>query len=161
MTTAERLNIKDLHVGAGEFESILNFLYNDKALSMECQSTDALSIIGCLRSGLPKEGLDNFLEKTAISRNQLSHILHISNRQLNRYEPADRLSPEQSNFLYELTRIYIRATDIIGDKASAEHWLNRSQVALGGKIPLEILDTTEGTRLVEDLLSQIEYGFYS
>ncbi|WP_407667001.1 antitoxin Xre/MbcA/ParS toxin-binding domain-containing protein [Mucilaginibacter sabulilitoris] len=28
-------------------------------------------------------------------------------------------------------------------------------------LPLEILDTAKGLRLVDDLLYQIEYGFYS
>jgi putative toxin-antitoxin system antitoxin component (TIGR02293 family) len=161
MVISERLNIKELKVAAGEAESILGFLYTNKQLAEDFKFDNPLSLIECLRSGLPKEGIDNFLEKTAISRIQLSQILHISNRQLSRYEPHDRLSPEQSNFLYELTRIYTRATDILGDKDSAEHWLSRNQLALGNKTPLDILDTTEGMRLVEDLLSQIEYGFYS
>jgi putative toxin-antitoxin system antitoxin component (TIGR02293 family) len=161
MAMAKRLNIKELHVGVGEVESILNFLYDDKALTMECQFTDPLSIISCLRSGLPKAGINNFLEKTAISRAQLSPILNISNSPLDRYDADDRLSPEQSNVLYELTRIYIRAVDIIGNKDSVEHWLNRSQQALGGQIPLQMLDTTEGMKLVENLLSQIEYSSYS
>jgi putative toxin-antitoxin system antitoxin component (TIGR02293 family) len=161
MATTEKLNLKELNISIGEAESILEFLYTEKSLAGEFQTNEPLTIIEYLRNGLPKAGIDNFLDKTSISRNQLSHILHISNRQLNRYEADDRLSPEQSNFLYELTRIYTRAIEILGDKATAEHWLKRNQLALGDKVPLAILDTSEGMRLVDHLLSQIEYGFYS
>ena len=137
------------------------FLFGNKWTETNCQSTSQYSVISCIRSGLPKSGIDTFLEKTNVNRHQLSHVLHISTRQLKRYQPDDRLSPEQSNFLYELTRIYTRAVDILGDKSTAEHWLGRKQVALGDDVPLELLDTTEGVRLVDDLLTQIEYGFYS
>jgi len=160
MAVAEKLNIKKLNISHSEAKAVWLFLFNDEPTG-NCKFNDALDIISCLRDGLPKSGIDNFLHKTSISRNQLSHILHISTRQLNRYDPHDCLSPEQSNFLYELARIYNRATDILGDQATAEHWLNRGQIALGNKTPLEILDTTEGMRLVDDLLFQIEYGFYS
>jgi putative toxin-antitoxin system antitoxin component (TIGR02293 family) len=161
MAITKKLNLKALNIGIGEGKSILDFLYPEKSLAGEFERNEPLTIIEYLRLGLPKVGIDNFLDKTSITRNQLSHILHISNRQLNRYEADDRLSPEQSNFLYELTRIYTRAMEILGDQATAEHWLKRNQMALGDKVPLAILDTSEGMRLVDDLLSQIEYGFYS
>ncbi len=161
MTIAEKLNIKKLNIGQGEAEAVWHFLFPGEQNNSVCNFNHKLDVISCLRDGLPKAGIDNFLKKTSVSRNQLSHILHISSRQLHRYSPQDRLSPEQSNFLYELTRVYNRATDILGDQQTAEHWLNRGQIALGNKSPLEILDTTEGMRLVDDLLSQIEYGFYS
>jgi putative toxin-antitoxin system antitoxin component (TIGR02293 family) len=137
------------------------FLFGDKWTETNCQGVSHYNVISCIRSGLPKSGIETFLEKTNVNRQQLSHVLHISTRQLKRYLPEDRLSPEQSNFLYELTRIYTRAVDILGDQPTAEHWLGRRQVALGDHVPLELLDTTEGVRLVDDLLTQIEYGFYS
>jgi putative toxin-antitoxin system antitoxin component (TIGR02293 family) len=161
MRIAEKLNIQKLNIGQGEAEGVWRFLFYDEPTIINHKFNDALDVIGYLRDGFPKSGIDSFLEKTSVSRSQLSRILHISSRQLNRYDPDDRLSPEQSNFLYELTRIYNRATNILGDQTTAEHWLNRGQVALGNKTPLEILDTTEGLRLVDDLLYQIEYGFYS
>jgi uncharacterized protein (DUF2384 family) len=34
-------------------------------------------------------------------------------------------------------------------------------MALGEISPIELLDTGEGARMVNDLLSNIEYGFYS
>jgi uncharacterized protein (DUF2384 family) len=63
--------------------------------------------------------------------------------------------------IYEFSRLYIRGLDIFGDKDTLEKWLNRKQMALGGTVPLTLLDTAEGFRMINDLLSQIEYGFYS
>ena len=137
----------------------------DKAWSLlsalDTAANTKIHVIDKIRNGIPADGIEAILEKTNINRNQLSRILHISTRQMSRYTGMDRLSPEQSNFLYELARIYTKAEDVLGDKMTAEHWLNRKNVALGEQSPIELLDTAEGVRLVSDLLAQIEYGFYS
>lgn len=158
--TEKKLNVSQLDLGRSESQQAFHFLFDDKADSW-CKTEHATDVIDCIRMGLPKNGIDTFLEKTSVTRNQLSHILHISIRQLNRYAPNERLSPAQSNYLFELTRIYNKAMDVLGDAATAEHWLNRKNLALNGHAPLDILDTNEGLRLVDDLLMQIEFGFYS
>jgi putative toxin-antitoxin system antitoxin component (TIGR02293 family) len=160
-TLTHKLDVGRLDLGGHEAEMVWHFLYLHSKSASRCQAGNALEIIDCIRMGLPMEGIAAFLDKTNVSRNQLSHILHISTRQLSRYVTTDRLSPEQSNFLYELARIYTKTVDVLGDQPAAEHWLNRKQIALGERSPLDILDTAEGVRLVDDLLAQIEYGFYS
>jgi putative toxin-antitoxin system antitoxin component (TIGR02293 family) len=156
-----KLDINSILQAEDKSTAVLKFLYGNQWTEMALQNASGYDIIDTIRLGLPKAGVDAFLEKTSVDREKLSQVLHISTRQLNRYKPEQRLSPEQSNFLYEVTRIYTRALDILGDKATAEHWLAREQLALGNHTPLQLLDTTEGVRLVDDLLSQIEYGFYS
>ena len=140
---------------------VWKFLYGESWAEYVQHGDDIDGLIGYIRGGLPKAGVDAFVEKTNISREQLSHVLHLSVRQLNRYSPVDRLAPEQSNFLYELARIYTRTVDVLGDQRTAEHWLSREQLALGNQIPLDLLDTTEGLRLVDYLLTRIEHGLFS
>jgi len=159
-TTEGKLNLKNLDLGFGESQKVFYFLFGEKTESW-CKWEQAINVIDCIRLGLPKQGIDTFLSKTSVTRNQLSHILHISSRQLNRYAPDERLSPEQSNFLFELTRVYTKAIEVLGDVGTAEHWLARKNPALGNNAPLDVLDTTEGLRLVDNLLMQIEFGFYS
>jgi putative toxin-antitoxin system antitoxin component (TIGR02293 family) len=77
------------------------------------------------------------------------------------HDHNDRLSAEPSIFLDELSRLYVRGQDIFGDQQTFEKWLQRSQMALCMETPLSLLDTSEGFRTVCDVLSQIEYWFYS
>jgi putative toxin-antitoxin system antitoxin component (TIGR02293 family) len=155
------LNISDLDLASTQGYKIFMFLFPDIKKSSKYQFDNEFQIIDCIREGLPKQAIHSVLENTAISRTQLSWILHISTRQLNRYTDEDRLSSEQSNFLYEFSRLYVRATDILGDKTTTDNWLHRSNTALNGKSPIDMLDTVEGFRMVDDVLSQIEYGFFS
>ena len=155
------LNLNSLDLTNHQGKKVVQLLFGESKKDESYLFDTKYQIIDCLREGLPKYTVQNILEKTAITKMQLSYIIHISYRQLNRYEADDKLSTEQSNFLYEFSRLYVRTTDILGDASIADAWLHRPNTALGGKNPIEILDTIEGFRMVEDLLSQIEYGFYS
>lgn len=160
----KKLNISDLNINRSDDRVIFSWFFSEKDFNAKVKSkleSVNVNVIDQIREGIPKQAIDNVLEKTGVSKTQLSNILHISTRQLNRYEKDDRLSPEQSNFLYEFTRIYVRALDILGDGETADKWLMRPNMALGDKQPIELLDTGEGLRMVDDLLAQIEYGFYS
>ena len=60
-----------------------------------------------------------------------------------------------------LARIYVKAVELIGDEAKAAQWLLTPNRALGGKRPMDQLNTDLGTRAVEDVLGRIAYGVYS
>lgn len=58
-------------------------------------------------------------------------------------------------------RIAARAEDIFEDAQIAKNWLRRPNQALGGEMPLNLLDTETEVNQVEDVLTRIEYGVYS
>ena len=72
-----------------------------------------------------------------------------------------RLTPTESDVVVRTARIMARATAVLGDKKKAVHWLNSPNKALGGKVPISLLDTVAGEHEVEALLDRIEYGVYS
>lgn len=53
-------------------------------------------------------------------------------------------------FIHEL------ANRVFADPAKASDWLNHPSVQLGGRTPMEMLDTEDGVRRVEELLTQID-----
>jgi putative toxin-antitoxin system antitoxin component (TIGR02293 family) len=54
--------------------------------------------------------------------------------------------------------IIVLATHCLGDAQAANRWLKRPNAALGGKTPLELLDTEPGVHTVENVLGRIAYG---
>ena len=72
-----------------------------------------------------------------------------------------RLTPEQSDVVIRTARILAKAIDTLGDREKAAHWLTAPNRALGGEIPISLLDTSAGEHEVEALLDRIEYGVYS
>jgi putative toxin-antitoxin system antitoxin component (TIGR02293 family) len=158
---AKLLNLKKLDIGQDDSCRAYFYFVSDKSVRMNYKCEHSLDVVAYIREGLPYDMVDNILRKTCVSRKDLSSILHISTRQMNRYQHDDLLSAEQSGFVYEFSRIYVRGLDIFGDQETFEKWLQRPQMALGMQVPISLLDTSEGFRLVNDVLSQIEYGFYS
>ncbi len=55
-----------------------------------------------------------------------------------------------SAFIVEL------ANRVFGDPAKAQDWLHRPSLQLGGRTPVEMLATEDGTRRVEELLTQVD-----
>jgi putative toxin-antitoxin system antitoxin component (TIGR02293 family) len=53
------------------------------------------------------------------------------------------------------------ATEVFEDSDIAWDWLKSPNRALGGAIPLQLLETAEGTEQVETILGRIDYGVYS
>ena len=57
-----------------------------------------------------------------------------------------------------LARIIALAAHYLGDAQAANRWLKRPNAALGGKAPLELMDSEPGARSVENALGRIAYG---
>ena len=72
-----------------------------------------------------------------------------------------RLTLEQSDVVVRIAGAVARAIDVLGDRKKAVRWLTASNRALGGEIPITLLDTSAGAHEVETVLDRIEYGVYS
>jgi putative toxin-antitoxin system antitoxin component (TIGR02293 family) len=75
-----------------------------------------------------------------------------------RQEKHDRLTPSQSDRLARLARITALAEETFGATEKAQLWLRRRTRPLGGRAPLDLLDSDAGTKAVEELLGRIEHG---
>jgi len=61
----------------------------------------------------------------------------------------------------DAARIIRQAREVWESKAAAEEWLHSSVRALGGKTPVELLDTLEGRQRVSAVLRLIESGDFT
>ena len=123
--------------------------------------TSDLDIALQLRKGIPFAAVNDTCKLLHISQADLSRYLAINPRTLGRRRQAKKLHSDESNKLYRLIKIYILAIAVIENKQHAIRWLQSPKVALGGEIPLELLDTDAGSREVELLLQRIEHGILS
>lgn len=53
-----------------------------------------------------------------------------------------------------------KATQVLGDKQKARMWLDTPNLALGGRSPIEMLDSQESLLQILAVLDRIEYGIY-
>ena len=89
---------------------------------------------------------------------QLMRVIEINERTAQRRKEQGALTAEESDRLARVARVTQRAVDAIGDENQAREWLRRTNRALQGAIPLELLGTDAGAERVADELGRIEYG---
>ena len=112
-----------------------------------------------VRKGLPMKALDDLARLLNVDRASLADILGTSIRTLQRRAgESERLGAVASDRLARVRRILDLATHVLGESDKAARWLTSESRALGGEVPLHMLDTDIGTQRVQQELRQIEFG---
>ena len=111
-----------------------------------------------IREGFRPEVVEKVMDSCGLTLKELASSLDLSPRSLQRRRQRGRLARFESDRLYRLARIVALAKHNVGDDEKAARWLRRPNRALGGKSPLELVDTEPGARSVEDVLGRIAYG---
>ena len=111
-----------------------------------------------IREGFPLEVVEKVMDSAGLTLKELAASLDLSSRSLQRHRQRGRLARYESDRIYRLARIIALAKHRIGDAETAARWLKRPNRALGGRSPIEVIDTEPGGRSVEDILGRIAYG---
>lgn len=122
-----------------------------------------LDLIETIRHGLPKQALERLANALRVKVLDLENILPVSRRTLQRYEQQDVkfLPKELSDHMLQVAKVHARAVEVFEDEERALEWLQAPIVALGGRIPMSLLDTSPGVDLVLTELGRIEYGVFA
>jgi putative toxin-antitoxin system antitoxin component (TIGR02293 family) len=71
------------------------------------------------------------------------------------------LSREESDKAVRVARITAMAEQVFGERERAWRWLRKPKRNFGGKMPLGMLATEAGARLVEEMIVQIDSGIFA
>jgi putative toxin-antitoxin system antitoxin component (TIGR02293 family) len=72
----------------------------------------------------------------------------------------ERLTLEESDRVLRMVRILSTAEAVYGSRERALGWLRRPHPRLDGRSPISLLETDTGSRIVEELLTQIDEGMF-
>ena len=118
-----------------------------------------LTFDALIRKGIPYAKVT--LVKTALNLTdgEFADYLGMSLRTLQRKRGSHgKLSIAEGDRLFRMARIFALAAQVLEDDEMARKWLHRSQRGLGGRVPIQVIQTEAGAQEVEDLLEKIEYG---
>lgn len=119
----------------------------------------SLKLVHVSREGLSYTKFLIALGAFQFTKQQLSAMLHISDRTLERiHKENKRLSTPQTERILELSVLFEHGWSCFGDKLSFRKWLDDSYIPYGGVTPLSLLDTTQGIDLVHKALGRIAHG---
>jgi putative toxin-antitoxin system antitoxin component (TIGR02293 family) len=139
-----------------ELHAVVEELGGELALGRTLRTDTDLQ--AAIREGFPQGVVEGVMHAAGLTLKELASCLDLSPRSLQRRRREGRLARYESDRLYRLARIIALAKHYLGDEPTAARWLKRPNRALGGRPPLELIDTEVGARSVENILGRIAYG---
>lgn len=114
--------------------------------------------------GLPGETLTHVVSHARLlDKEKVGRALGMSTRTIQRrHEDSPRpLSPEQGDKTWKFSELMVRATEVLGSQEEAEKWFDSPAISLDQRKPIDLLGSSIGAGLVEELLGRMEYGVYT
>lgn len=127
---------------------------------MAIAALSPLEQIETIRQGIATAVFDQIAAAIGVGKETLARKLNI-NAQTLRKRKSRKLSAEEAEKSLRVARIFAFAIDALGSEGDARVWLNQNIPALGGKRPLDLLDTDVGAQEVTNLLGGIKWGMYA
>lgn len=132
----------------------------ESAYKPESQMT-SFEKIGMIREGISKKDLENLKEKAGLDYNQLSKVLSVARATLINKKGNDKFDIDISEKIVGVADIYSYGYEVFEDESRFNNWIFRSNRALGGLSPYDLLDNQYGRDEVKSLIGRIDYGVYS
>jgi putative toxin-antitoxin system antitoxin component (TIGR02293 family) len=127
--------------------------------------------IRMIKDGVSAIEAKRIFSDLAVSQSWAFAALNLSSATVNRKAAQHKvLSPDESERVIGMAKLIGQIEAMVeesGDAAGFDaagwmsRWLREPLPALGGRCPVELLDTMEGQALIADVLAQIQSGAYA
>lgn len=114
-----------------------------------------------LKEGMGSEAITHFIEHSTLSQKELSRLLNVSERTIQRLVPEQTISFTSSEKLIELARLFHKGIEVFGEKSKFLNWLHRENLAFNSEKPIDLMVASLGIDMVYDELERIEQGVFS
>lgn len=119
---------------------------------------DPVRYITSIRGGLAGSVVRSLIEALHVPRIVVSEILNVDESNVARLYQRPRVSVTQSESIMDTTRLVLKAVRVFGNQDLATEWLQTPVPALGNARPFDLMDTFEGRKWIDQVLSNIESG---
>jgi putative toxin-antitoxin system antitoxin component (TIGR02293 family) len=121
-----------------------------------------LELHGFIQAGLPVSLVGHIAIGIGLKVDEFASLCGMSRATFHRKKTAKaKLGPLESDMVARYASLLKHATDVFGDADAAGSWLREQQIGLGGAVPIDLAQTTQGYQEVEKLLTRIDHGVYA
>ena len=114
-----------------------------------------------IERGIPLSAFTTLAEQSGLSFRDLHEVVIPARTLKHRRARKQSLSMDESDKLARVARVFDHAVRVFTNNERARRWLEKPNGAFEGRTPLTLLRTETGSRMVEDLLGQIDHGFFA
>ncbi len=114
-----------------------------------------------VEAGVPVDTMTNFVSASGVELKDIYDVVIPARTLKHRRSRKQSLSPDESDKLARLVRIFDQAVSVFGEPDPARAWLHTPKKRFSGRTPLQMLRTDLGGRMVEEMLGQIDDGMFA
>jgi putative toxin-antitoxin system antitoxin component (TIGR02293 family) len=100
------------------------------------------------------------LSTLGLERSEIDAVVIASRTLQHRRSRREKLTIEESDRVLRVIRVLSLTESIYGSRQRALEWLRKPHARLDGRAPFSLLKTDTGSRIVEELLIQIDEGMF-
>ena len=116
-------------------------------------------LLDLIEQRLPTSAIARLLA-LGITRPEIDAVVVPLRTLQHRRSRREKLTIDESDRVLRLARVLSQTENLYGSRERALSWLRTPTPRLGGRAPLSLLNTEAGSRLVEELLVQIDEGMF-
>src|SRR4051812_36815663 len=116
-------------------------------------------LLNIIEHQLPTSSVRRLLT-LGVSRSEIDALIIPLRTLQHRRSRREKLTVEESDRVLRAIRVLSMAESVYGSRDRAFTWLRKPHARLSGRPPLSLLNTDTGSRIVEELLIQIDEGMF-
>jgi putative toxin-antitoxin system antitoxin component (TIGR02293 family) len=137
-------------------QSVIKLIGGEDMIGQEIKSE--LDFAEAVRKGFNPGVIELLFDGSILTKSDMERLV-MPRRTLNhRINKGERLTREESDRVARVARILAMAEETFGNREKASQWLRKPKRSFANQTPLDMLDTEEGARLVEDRMFKIAHG---
>ena len=118
-----------------------------------------ITLLNSSKKGLPAKAALDFLHLSGFSAEEFQETFKTSVKTIQNYSAGNlKLDAALSEKLLKSFSLFEKGISAFGSAKEFQCWLNVPSYGLSNQIPLELMNTTTGIRLIEEELLRIQYG---
>ncbi len=126
------------------------------------KTADNLKLAEKVEDGFSFAAFERVSKNTGVSLDRLRVAVRITPRTLTRRRKEKKLSPEESDRLVSVSRLFAQTFELFeGDTDAGLRWFTSPNRALNGLSPMEAAATETSAREVENLIGRLEHGVFT
>ncbi|MCU7936081.1 MAG: DUF2384 domain-containing protein [Candidatus Thiodiazotropha sp. (ex Dulcina madagascariensis)] len=137
-------------------KSVVEILGGKEVIGKEV--TSELELAEVVRLGFSPAVIDELFDGDILTKTDMKRLVMPRRTLTHRIKKGERLTREESDRVARIARIVAMAEETFGNREKASRWLHKPKQGYGGQTPIDLLDTEEGARVVEDRLFRIAHG---
>lgn len=111
--------------------------------------------------GISKSDFLSIVALTGFNLTEFTKLLPVTRRTIEKSKNTDLLSPAVSDRVLQIVALFDHGETVFGNVSSFKDWISTTSIALGGKRPMDFMDSDTGISLVNDQLGRIAHGVYA